>query len=70
MWKAISVVLATCLVAMVAAQGPRSEAVILTSSEIDAVRKGATGDIQMTVADLGGVQRRLGHDETHVHRQG
>ena len=53
MWKAMSVLLGACLVASLAAQMSRSRATTLTAAEIDAVRQGATGDIQMTVTDAG-----------------
>jgi len=53
MWKALAVVLALWLTASVVAQRTHSNAAVLTATEIDAVRKGASGDIQMIVTDAG-----------------
>jgi mannose-6-phosphate isomerase-like protein (cupin superfamily) len=53
MWKVTTIILAACLVGTVAAQRSSGAATYLTASEIDAVRKNATGDIQMVVIDAG-----------------
>jgi len=50
----LTLMLAVCLLTNAAIQGQQSAAAILTSPEIETVRKGATGDVQMLVADAGG----------------
>jgi mannose-6-phosphate isomerase-like protein (cupin superfamily) len=52
-WKAATIVLALCLAGTLAAQKSPGFATYLTASEIDAVRKNLTGDIQMIVTDAG-----------------
>jgi mannose-6-phosphate isomerase-like protein (cupin superfamily) len=53
MWKVTTLILAVCLVGTMATQRTPGSPTFLTATEIDSVRKKATGDIQMVVTDAG-----------------